>query len=106
MFCTPPPPPINQHTDKPQLKESPSPEPITVTEGGPLHLNCSSEGNPSPSYTWTLPSTSRSPISGSTLIIEAVTYTDGGQYACLVRNSVGKVTKKFTVDVKGEFKVL
>ncbi|XP_053181944.1 cell surface A33 antigen-like [Scomber japonicus] len=89
---------INQHTDKPQLKETP--EQITVTEGDPLHLNCSSEGNPSPSYTWTLLSNIRSPISGSTLIIEAVTRADGGQYICLVRNSVGKVTKEFTVDVK------
>ncbi|XP_053181909.1 uncharacterized protein LOC128365260 [Scomber japonicus] len=85
---------------KPQLKESPSPEPITVTEGGPLQLNCSSEGNPSPSYTWTLPSTSHPPISDSTLSFEAVTRADGGQYICLVRNSVGNVTKEFTVDVK------
>ncbi|CAK6972754.1 vascular cell adhesion protein 1-like [Scomber scombrus] len=85
--------------DKPQLKESPDPEQITVTIGDPLHLNCSSEGNPSPSYTWRLPSTSRPPFSDSTLSIEAVTSTDGGQYICLVSNSVGNVTKEFTVDV-------
>ncbi|XP_062282307.1 vascular cell adhesion protein 1-like [Scomber scombrus] len=84
---------------KPQLKESPDPERITLTIGDPLHLNCSSEGNPSPSYTWRLPSTSRPPFSDSTLSIEAVTSTDGGQYICLVSNSVGNVTKEFTVDV-------
>ncbi|XP_062290877.1 cell adhesion molecule 4-like [Scomber scombrus] len=84
---------------KPQLKESPDPERITVIKGDPLYLNCSSEGNPSPSYTWTLPSTSRPPFSGSTLSIEAVTSTDGGQYICLVSNSMGNVTKEFTVDV-------
>ncbi|XP_062290864.1 vascular cell adhesion protein 1-like [Scomber scombrus] len=84
---------------KPQVKESPDPERLNVTIGDPLHLNCSSEGNPSPSYTWTLPSTSRPPFSDSTLSIEAVTSTDGGQYICLVSNSVGNVTKEFTVDV-------
>ncbi|XP_053181967.1 immunoglobulin superfamily member 10-like [Scomber japonicus] len=82
---------------KPQLKGSSHPDPITVIAGSPLHLNCSSEGNPSPSYTWTLPSASRSPFSGDTLDIKSVTSVDGGQYLCLVQNAAGNVTVKFTV---------
>ncbi|XP_053181921.1 vascular cell adhesion protein 1-like [Scomber japonicus] len=83
---------------KPELKGSSHPDNINVTAGSPLHLNCSSEGNPSPSYTWTLPSASRSPYNGSTLDIKSVTSMDGGQYLCLVQNAAGNVTVKFTVD--------
>ncbi|XP_053181933.1 vascular cell adhesion protein 1-like [Scomber japonicus] len=57
---------------KPELKGSSHPDPITVIAGSPLHLNCSSEGNPSPSYTWRLPSAIRSPYNGSTLDIKSI----------------------------------
>ena len=104
MFCILP--SLNQHTDEPQLKGSSHPDPITVTKGDPLQLNCSAVGNPSPSYNWTLPSASGSPFSGDILTIESVTLEHKGQYTCSVHNDVGTVTMKFNVDVKGEFKVL
>ncbi|XP_050925001.1 vascular cell adhesion protein 1 isoform X2 [Lates calcarifer] len=40
---------------KPQLLVPPHPDQITITEGSPLQLSCTAVGNPSPSYTWVLP---------------------------------------------------
>uniref|UniRef100_A0A668VJ53 Ig-like domain-containing protein n=1 Tax=Oreochromis aureus TaxID=47969 RepID=A0A668VJ53_OREAU len=74
---------------------------ITITEGDTLHLNCSSVGNPSPSYTWTLPTNSPS-YSGSVLTIKSVGFEHEGQYICTVSNTVGTVTKEFNIDVQGE----
>ncbi|XP_037621009.1 vascular cell adhesion protein 1-like isoform X2 [Sebastes umbrosus] len=86
---------------KPQLASS-HPDPITVTEGKPLQLSCSAEGNPTPSYTWMLPSAHLSPLDGSVLTINSVTSSDEGQYICSVSNSVGTVTVKFNVVVQHE----
>ncbi|KAL3996753.1 hypothetical protein ACER0C_009409 [Sarotherodon galilaeus] len=83
----------------PELKEPPNPDVITITEGDTLHLNCSSVGNPSPSYTWTLPTNSPS-YSGSVLTIKSVGFEHEGQYICTVSNTVGTVTKEFNVDVQ------
>uniref|UniRef100_A0A669EBW4 Ig-like domain-containing protein n=1 Tax=Oreochromis niloticus TaxID=8128 RepID=A0A669EBW4_ORENI len=81
--------------------EPPNPDVITITEGDTLHLNCSSVGNPSPSYTWTLPTNSPS-YSGSVLTIKSVGFEHEGQYICTVSNTVGTVTKEFNIDVQGE----
>ncbi|XP_039469742.1 vascular cell adhesion protein 1-like isoform X2 [Oreochromis aureus] len=83
----------------PELKEPPNPDVITITEGDTLHLNCSSVGNPSPSYTWTLPTNSSS-YSGSVLTIKSVGFEHEGQYICTVSNTVGTVTKEFNIDVQ------
>ncbi|XP_025764051.1 carcinoembryonic antigen-related cell adhesion molecule 20 isoform X2 [Oreochromis niloticus] len=83
----------------PELKEPPNPDVITITEGDTLHLNCSSVGNPSPSYTWTLPTNSPS-YSGSVLTIKSVGFEHEGQYICTVSNTVGTVTKEFNIDVQ------
>ncbi|KAA8595273.1 hypothetical protein FQN60_012408, partial [Etheostoma spectabile] len=76
---------------------------ITVTEGYPLQLNCSAVGNPSPSYTWMLPSAniSSSSPNGSVLSINSVTSEDEGWYVCSVSNDVGTVTVTFDVLVTG-----
>ncbi|XP_059183206.1 uncharacterized protein LOC131961946, partial [Centropristis striata] len=88
---------------KPQLKESAHPDPIIVTEGNPLQLNCSAMANPSPSYTWTLPSAPArtSPSNSSVHTVVSVTPADGGQYSCSVSNNMGRITVKFNVVVKG-----
>ncbi|KAL3996798.1 contactin 4 [Sarotherodon galilaeus] len=83
----------------PELKEPPNPDVITITEGDTLNLNCSSVGNPSPSYTWTLPTNSPS-YSGSVLTIKSVSFEHKGQYICTVSNTVGTVTKEFNIDVQ------
>ncbi|XP_044044059.1 vascular cell adhesion protein 1-like [Siniperca chuatsi] len=85
---------------KPQLEGTSHPDPITITEGNPLQLNCSAVGNPSPSYTWMLPSGRASPSSGSVLTISSVAAEHKGQYTCSVSNNVGNVTVKYNVDVK------
>ncbi|KAM7419672.1 hypothetical protein PAMA_016659 [Pampus argenteus] len=89
----------------PQLKGSSHPDPITVTRGYPLHLNCSAVGNPAPSYTWKLPSDKPSSINSSILTIESVSWEHGGQYVCNVSNDVNNVTVMFNVEVKGQFKL-
>uniref|UniRef100_A0A3Q0T364 Ig-like domain-containing protein n=1 Tax=Amphilophus citrinellus TaxID=61819 RepID=A0A3Q0T364_AMPCI len=76
---------------------------ITITDGDTLHLNCSSVGNPSPTYTWTLPSDKASSYNGSVLTIKSVGFKHEGQYTCTVTNTAGTVTKEFDVDVQGEF---
>ncbi|XP_042340402.1 neural cell adhesion molecule L1-like [Plectropomus leopardus] len=73
---------------------------IFVTEGNPLQLNCSAVGNPSPSYTWELPSDHPSPFNGSILTINSVTFGDEGTYTCSVHNNRGNDIRKFVVDVQ------
>ncbi|KAM7419676.1 hypothetical protein PAMA_016659 [Pampus argenteus] len=87
----------------PQLKGSSHPDPITVTRGYPLHLNCSAVGNPAPSYTWKLPSDNPSSIKSSILTIESVSWEHGGQYVCNVSNDANDVTVTFNVEVKDNY---
>ncbi|KAM7394585.1 hypothetical protein PAMP_021376 [Pampus punctatissimus] len=88
---------------EPQLQVSSHPDPITVTRGYPLHLNCSAVGNPNPSYTWMLPSDSLSSTNSSILTIESVAWEDEGQYVCYVSNNVNNVTVTFNVEVKDNY---
>ncbi|XP_061576141.1 cell adhesion molecule Dscam2-like isoform X2 [Cololabis saira] len=83
----------------PELKQSANPDTITIIKGETLHLDCSAEGNPVPSYNWTLPSGDSS-YSGSVLTIESVGFDHGGQYVCTVGNSVKSVQLNFTVAVQ------
>uniref|UniRef100_A0A3Q0TBI7 Ig-like domain-containing protein n=1 Tax=Amphilophus citrinellus TaxID=61819 RepID=A0A3Q0TBI7_AMPCI len=96
--------------------DGPQPPPVETTEkltaavqsstengsmyGDTLHLNCSSVGNPSPTYTWTLPSDKASSYNGSVLTIKSVGFKHEGQYTCTVTNTAGTVTKEFDVDVQ------
>ncbi|XP_033478920.1 vascular cell adhesion protein 1-like [Epinephelus lanceolatus] len=85
---------------EPQIESSPA-HTITITEGDPLQLNCSAVGNPSPSYTWTLPSTHSSSLNSSIFTIDSVTAADEGPYNCSVSNIMGNVTVRFRVVVQG-----
>ena len=59
----------------------------TYTQGQQLQLNCSSEGGPQLEYTWIF---SDSVIqSTSTLTIDNITTTNGGNYTCNVTNAAG-----------------
>lgn len=97
---------LHHDSDKPQLNGSQSPDPITVTEGEPLQLDCSAVGNPEPSYIWSSPSSNSSSSVESVFMIGSVTPADEGQYTCIVRNDVGTTSVEFNVTVKGEFRLL
>ena len=75
---------------------------FTVVKGETLQLNCSADGNPVPSYTWTGPS-GDTLSSSSVLTIESVDLEHKGQYICTVESNMKSVQGNFTVDVQGEF---
>uniref|UniRef100_A0A3P9J5F5 Ig-like domain-containing protein n=1 Tax=Oryzias latipes TaxID=8090 RepID=A0A3P9J5F5_ORYLA len=75
---------------------------ISIYEGETLQLNCSSVGNPSPSYTWILPFNDSSPAS-SVLTFKSANFKHEGQYNCTVSNSVMAVSVIFEVDVQVNF---
>ncbi|RVE75927.1 hypothetical protein OJAV_G00003600 [Oryzias javanicus] len=77
---------------------------ISIYEGETLHLNCSSGGNPDPSYTWILPFTvTDAPNTSSVLTFESVDSQHKGQYNCTISNSVKTVSMIFEVDVQVNF---
>ncbi|XP_041790290.1 V-set and immunoglobulin domain-containing protein 1-like [Chelmon rostratus] len=88
---------------KPQLRTSSHPDPIIITEGNPLQLNCTAVGNPSPLYTWLLPSDVLSTHSGSILTFDSIKTTDKGRYTCSVSNAMDTVTVTFNVDVRANY---
>ncbi|KAM9856587.1 cell adhesion molecule 4-like [Aulostomus maculatus] len=73
---------------------------ITVKAGDLLQLNCSSEGNPEPSYLWTLPPGDRTSHRGSVLSIQPATTKHSGCYVCSVSNPLGSVSVQYEVDVQ------
>ncbi|KAM6942151.1 cell adhesion molecule CEACAM16-like [Lycodopsis pacificus] len=86
----------------PQLVKSPHLGPNIVVKGDPLELSCLAVGNPSPSYTWTLPPQSTSNSNSSILTINSATFADEGKYTCSVSNGIGNVTAEFDVVVRLE----
>ncbi|KAM9377800.1 vascular cell adhesion protein 1-like [Pholidichthys leucotaenia] len=86
----------------PRLLGPANPDLVTVTEGDVLQLNCSAVGNPSPLYTWTVPSGSAHLDNGSILTIDSVRFEDGGKYACHVSGN-RTITVDFTVNVQGNY---
>ncbi|KAG7222569.1 hypothetical protein INR49_016166, partial [Caranx melampygus] len=72
---------------------------VTIAEGERLELNCSTAGNPQPSYSWKTPFISPH-REDSVFVIESVTTDEGGEYTCTVRNSVGQGIVRYNVDVK------
>ncbi|XP_020516532.2 vascular cell adhesion protein 1-like [Labrus bergylta] len=81
----------------PKLQVPKHPGLITINEGNQLKLDCSSDGNPSPSYKWTLPSGSlhRSSI----LTFESAAAEHEGKYTCTVSNGYWNFTEEFHVKV-------
>ena len=61
----------------------------TYSQGQQLQLNCSSEGGPQLEYTWLFSDDIIPNENDSTLIIDNVTTTDGGNYTCNVTNDAG-----------------
>ncbi|XP_061889658.1 nectin-4-like [Entelurus aequoreus] len=90
---------------KPQLSGASDLGLITLSTGDSLGLNCSAEGNPRPSYNWTLPSlaSAQSPFTGDIFTVDSVTTAHTGQYVCSVSNSMGSTTAHFNVEVHANY---
>ena len=67
------------------------------SQGDQLRLICSSEGGPELEYTWLLSESLIENANRSTLIIDNVTTSDGGDYTCNVTNNAGYDTKTVTI---------
>ena len=61
----------------------------TYSQGQQLQLNCSSEGGPLLEYTWLFSDVIIPNENTSTLTIDDVTTTNGGNYTCNVTNDAG-----------------
>ncbi|KAK7929617.1 hypothetical protein WMY93_006012 [Mugilogobius chulae] len=82
---------------KPCCEGPAEPQIISVTRGQSVELNCSSEGNPQPVYSWSLPSgASRG---HSVLTISSASSEDQGLYTCTAENTLGHVTRSFSLQV-------
>ncbi|XP_057700065.1 vascular cell adhesion protein 1-like [Corythoichthys intestinalis] len=79
---------------------------ITLTVGDPLHLNCSAEGNPTPSVTWNISSTAITTFEGDVLSVDSVTTEHTGQYICSANNTVGRTIAEFNVDIQVNYKII
>ena len=62
-----------------------------------LQLNCSSQGGPVLEYTWLHSGRIIDNATASTLVIDDVSTTDGGDYTCNVTNNAGYQSNKITV---------
>ncbi|CAJ1053994.1 neurotrimin-like [Xyrichtys novacula] len=88
---------------KPELQVRRDLGEIILTEGDKLQLNCTSVGNPSPSYNWTLPSGRLSPSTGSVFMIESVAAEHSGKYICHVSNNIWSFPVEYSVEVQRDF---
>ncbi|XP_041838038.1 intercellular adhesion molecule 1-like isoform X2 [Melanotaenia boesemani] len=82
----------------PELEGSSEVKNIYIKRGETLHLNCSADGNPPPSYTWMIPLDTL-PHNGRVFTVESVDFWHGGEYICNISNSVGFTVVKFNVTV-------
>lgn len=78
-------------------------DPVIVTNGYPLHLNCSAVGNPTPTYHWTVPSSVPRVFNGSDFTVNSATFEHGGQYICTVFNDIGYHQVTFNVQVQVDY---
>ena len=65
--------------------------------GEELQLNCSSQGGPVLEYTWLLSGHIIDNATASTVVIDDVSTTDGGDYTCNVTNNAGYQSNNITV---------
>ncbi|XP_029993129.1 intercellular adhesion molecule 1-like isoform X2 [Sphaeramia orbicularis] len=83
----------------PQLDVPPYPNPINVTEGDALVLNCSAYGSPRTHYRWKLP-TGQTIAGNSIFTLDPVSVSDEGHYICSASNNLGTDTVDYSVFVQ------
>ncbi|XP_040896994.1 vascular cell adhesion protein 1b [Toxotes jaculatrix] len=79
---------------------------VLVMAGSEITLNCSAEGNPQPTITWSFRTTDGQSLwrgrgQGPQLVLTAVSLSEAGRYECEARNSEGKQTAAVDVIVHG-----
>ncbi|XP_075340609.1 vascular cell adhesion protein 1b [Odontesthes bonariensis] len=75
---------------------------VEVMADSPLTLNCSAEGNPEPSVTWSFRTADGRSLRrgrGGRLVFGAARLADAGRYDCEAQNSEGNVTAAVSVTV-------
>ncbi|XP_077574720.1 intercellular adhesion molecule 4-like [Stigmatopora nigra] len=90
---------------KPQFLGN-SNETINLMVGDPLHLNCSTEGNPIPLVTWNTSAAAITTFEGEILSVDSVTTANEGQYTCYIANRVGGITVEFNVTVQVNYNII
>ncbi|KAK0137412.1 Vascular cell adhesion protein 1 [Merluccius polli] len=84
---------------KPEMVVASRPDPISITEGETVQLNCTAYSNPSPAYRWIGPHNA-TVGNDSVLTIHVADFQHIGQYVCVASNDEGSATIKFNVDVR------
>ncbi|KAJ8251328.1 hypothetical protein GJAV_G00220150 [Gymnothorax javanicus] len=81
---------------------------LEVTEGEVAIMNCSAQGKPPPTYSWSSNTEPQVPQRSETLITSSSLSPDTYYYSCTANNLLGHETKSFTVNVipKGDQTVL
>ena len=96
--------------------DTPSSSTVTVADGSPLTLSCTSQGSPPDTFTWRkdggsiLQSTSITAVDHTSTIavfcanysIDNATASDIGTYTCTVTNPIGSDSATITVHVTGK----
>ena len=75
-----------------------SPEEQVANRGGNIALNCSAQGGPNNSYRWEKDGMSIGD-SESTLLVNDIDASSGGNYTCLVSNAAGNDSASITLYV-------
>ncbi|CAL8330815.1 unnamed protein product [Lota lota] len=83
---------------KPKMALGSQPDPIYITKGETLQLNCTVHSNPSPAYSWIGPD-NFSISNNGVLTIQSAGFKHHGQFVCVASNNQGNTTMKFNVDV-------
>ena len=80
-----------------------SPTSDTVTENQTVAFYCSTNGNPTPTVTWSRTG-DKEPIASphNKLKIRKATYNDSGDYVCTAKSILGEVQKQVKLFVEGK----
>lgn len=88
---------VKAATSSPQIQNK-DPQIVRVVYGETVKLRCSAKGEPSPVTTWISPthrvvssaSDKYQVLGDGTLVVQKVQRSDGGNYTCIAKNSVGQ----------------
>lgn len=62
---------------------------MILKEGNSLHLNCKSDSNPPPTYTWKHNEVNLADGQNGTLVLNSINRRQNGTYQCEAKNRLG-----------------